>query len=85
MGIHAERGGLRLVFGESIGRHGDDGDLRKPWILQMANDGGRLVAIHIRHLDIHEDEIIPERLSFLKHRQTLDAISGTLHKKPGLL
>ena len=51
----------------------------------MANDGGRLVAIHIRHLDIHEDEIIPERVSFLKHRQTLDAISSTLHKKPGFL
>lgn len=85
MGIHAERDGLRLVFGESIGCHGDDGDLRKLRILQSANDGGRLIAVHIRHLDIHEDEIIPVRLSFLKHCQTLDAGSGALDKKPGIL
>ncbi len=57
-------------------RHGDN---RKPAVLAnfaLANHGGRLIAVHFRHLDVHQHQI--ERL-LVRRGDRLAAVIGNGH------
>ena len=59
--IHAGRKAECPVFGEGIGRHGQNG--RLAMIGQLPNGTRRIKAIESRHLYIHQDECIRVLLS----------------------
>lgn len=55
--VHAGLEAEVAVCGEGVGSHGDDGDAggRPGGELAGADAAGTFVAVHGRHLDIHED------------------------------
>ena len=83
MGVHADGEGFLAVFVEGVGRHGDDGDSAAA-IRQIADELRRLIAVHVGHLDVHEDGIIiARRVGF----ECLDAeftVGSALHGKAAL-
>ena len=56
MGVHASFEGILLIFLEGIGGHSYDGYICFYGIAEFADSACGIVAIHARHLDIHEDE-----------------------------
>ena len=53
--VHAGSQGLFPVPGHGVGGHGDDGQGLKPGVLAEAPGG--LVAVHDRHLHVHEHRV----------------------------
>ena len=58
MGLHAGVIGTPDVALEYIGREGHNGDLRQGRVRQGPNGFRRLPAVHHRHLDVHEYQVI---------------------------
>ena len=56
MGVHASFEGILLIFLEGIGGHSYDGYICFYGVAERTDSAGGIVAIHARHLDIHEDE-----------------------------
>ena len=59
--IHAGILGTDDVFGEGIRRHGEDRKCFGIPLGKAADRSGGFIAIHDRHLDIHEDELVVAR------------------------
>ena len=57
MSIHAGSHAFLDVFVKSVGRHRDDRQSGLRRIRQRTDGRGSLIAIHFRHVDIHQDEI----------------------------
>ena len=62
MGVHAGVQRRLFVFGKGVGRHGDDGNALCVLPLQSADGPRGLVAVHHRHLHIHQDGVEFARL-----------------------
>ena len=54
-------------------------------VLHTPDPGGRLIAVHDRHLDIHQDRVIIFLLRDRHHTNCLTAVAGFLNLKSGLL
>ncbi len=61
MAVHPGLHRIPAVFLKGIGRHGDNRNIRQPWIFQRPNRSGGLVAVHRRHLHIHQDDVVEVR------------------------
>ncbi len=46
------------IFHEGMGGEGNDPGLASIFRLLLANAVGGLVAIHLRHKDVHEDDVV---------------------------
>ena len=62
MGIHACIHGILYILRKGIGRHGNDGDGPGIFPVQGPDGPGSLIAVHHRHLDVHQNGI---KLSWL--------------------
>jgi hypothetical protein len=65
-----------------VRRHRQDREAGSGRLLPRADRGGRLEAVHLRHLDIHQDDI--EALP-LQGGQRLTAVGGEEGRVPRLL
>ena len=77
--------GLNTTFSVSNHRvrgHGDDGQMIPGFFLESPNGSCRFEAIHLRHLNVHKDQV--ERL-LLQSGQSLFAVSRHCHRMPTLL
>jgi len=55
--VHARGETVFEVAFEGVGVHGHDGDVGAGEFLALANEARGLVAVHVGHLDVHEDEV----------------------------
>ena len=58
MVIHAALEVAVDILLEGIGGHGDDRNGLRPLQVHCPNGLRRLVTVYLRHLDIHDDEVI---------------------------
>ena len=79
--VHAGFQGQLAVLLKGVGRHGDDGDPRLGRIVQLADELGRLVAVHGRHLDVHEDHVIGSGGGIAHHLHGDRAVRGDVQGK----
>ena len=68
MAIHSAHAAALLVLDERVGRHRDDGHRTRVVAVERANDAGRLVAVHLGHLDVHEDQVDGARVCFAQNK-----------------
>ena len=67
MPVHSRLQAFRDVFRERVCRHGYDRDSRCPRLFQFPYRPGRVKAVHLRHLDIHENQFIAVFHSVFHH------------------
>lgn len=65
-----------MVAGHGVGSHGDDGHADADTALQSADRGSGFEAVHIRHLDVHNDDV---EGTVLQGGEGLAAIVGNCH------
>ena len=53
VGVHARGDAVLYVVGEGVGRHRDDGDGLAERVSAAADGLRRLVAVHVRRLNVH--------------------------------
>ena len=58
VGVHARGDAVLYVVGEGVGRHRDDGDGLAERVSAAADGLRRLVAVHVRHLNVHQDGVV---------------------------
>ena len=85
MTVHSGCHGIFLIFLKCICRHCNDRDTCLLPIRQLPDRPCCFIAIHFRHLDIHEDHIIGIRRHFCYHVDTLNAIHHALCFQTGTL
>lgn len=56
--VHAGSDGVLLIFGKGICRHGDDRDTGGVRIRKFSDSLRRVITVHLRHLDIHKNQVI---------------------------
>lgn len=69
VGVHARGDAVLYVVGEGVGRHRDDGDGLAERVSAAADGLRRLVAVHVRHLNVHQDGVV---FAGLDHLEGLD-------------
>jgi hypothetical protein len=67
------------LLGQGIGGHRDDRRLAG-WAGQLANSARGADAVHARHLDVHQDDVVIIRLD---RRERLDPVVGELDEMAG--
>ena len=72
VGVHARSEAFLNVLMVGVGCEGDDGDVLRRLAVELSDGGSRLQAVHHRHLNIHQDQIIPVG------RGRLDLFNGNL-------
>ena len=85
MTVHAHFQCLSTIFLKSVGCHSDDRDLRFPTVRQSADHLRCLIAVHIGHLHIHQDQIIGARRCFFQLIHADNAILRMIHGKSHFL
>ena len=61
-----------LILFKCIGGHGHNGDRRLLFIRERTNPPSCFITVHLRHLDIHQDQVIPAG------RSRFDLFNGNL-------
>ena len=74
-----------LILIHGVGGHGNDGQVPDIRPGHRPDRPGRLVAVHNRHLYVHQDRVIVALLGCLHHLYRIRAVRGRLHDKPCLL
>ena len=72
--IHAGRKTAFAVAFERLGGHGHDGNVAASLMLALTDLGGGFVAVHDRHLHVHENDIE------LLFRQRIDCLLSIFHQ-----
>ena len=85
MSVHAAADGGLPVLLEGIGGGSKDWYICRGGIVQGADFPGSGIAVHPRHLDIHQHHIIVPGLSGPQDFHCLTAISGHIHMEAGML
>lgn len=67
------------VFGKSIRRHGENGDVSS--VRELTNFACGFEAVHPRHLHVHENEIVDV---FTRQGQRGEAVFREVEAKPGI-
>ena len=80
MGAHAGVQRRPFVLGKGVGRHGDDGNGGRVRPLQGADGPGGLVAVHHRHLDVHQNGV---KLPLRRPLEALQRQAAILHNLTG--
>ena len=77
--VHAAAQGLLAILLKGVRGHGEDGHLCAGRIVQATDGLGGLIAVHDRHLHVHEHQlVVPRRcVHDLLHR--LAAVHGVFH------
>lgn len=57
VGVHARGEAFLNVLMVGVGCEGDDGDVLRRLAVELSDGGGRLQAVHHRHLHVHQDRI----------------------------
>ena len=68
MRVHAGIQGGLFVLGKGVGRHGDNGDAAGVFPVKGTNGPGGIVAVHHRHLHVHQDRV---KLAFFRASEAL--------------
>ena len=84
MAIHSAHAAALLVLDERVGRHRDDGHRTRVVAVERANDAGRLVAVHLGHLDVHEDQVDGARVRALERAHGLGAVDAARTSAPAI-
>ena len=84
MSVHADLFCHPHIFAEGVGGHGKDRDTGQPGVRQRADRFCRLVAVHDRHLDIHQYGIITARMRGSYFFHSFLAVRGCLHDESGI-
>ena len=58
MSVHTGIETFGDVFREGVCRHGNDRDVDCPWIIQFTDSPCSFKSVHLRHLNIHEDQFL---------------------------
>ena len=74
MSIHSSQKGSAFVLVKGVGRHGNNRNARMGRLLHTANGDGGLVAVHLWHLHIHQDQIIIPGIRISQHIYSFDTI-----------
>lgn len=87
--VHAGRETVLHVVGEGVGRHSDDGDGPAERIFAAADGLRSFIAVHARHLDVHENGVVVAGLDGFKGLDDLRAVGtdgarGAVHLEDGL-
>ena len=85
MGVHTVFQGGFLVLLHGVGRHGDDGQGLHVLPAQRPDRAGRFVAVHHRHLHIHQDGVVIALLRPAHHVHRVGAVRGGFHLEASLL
>ena len=81
MGVHSAFKAFLFIFLSGIGRKRNDGYAFCVFSVHRADHPCRFIAVHDRHLYIHQDEvIIPDRLP-LHDFHGIASVRNGLHKK----
>ena len=82
--LHAGRFYRFHVFFKGVGRHGKNGDPRERRIIQRPNGARGLIAVHDRHLEIHENGVVIPRLGcgdqIHRHFSVFGRLYGTINR-----
>ena len=62
MSVHAAFSGHSPILLKGVSRQSDNGDVMKKGVVQASDYLGSLIAVHGRHLDIHQNYGISARL-----------------------
>ena len=84
MAVHSRCQSFLPILVKSVGRHGQDGNLSSG-SGQVTDRLCRLVAVHFRHLDIHENCVIIILRLLFQRLHTFLAVSGPLCLKAAFL
>lgn len=84
MAVHSGLPGLFDVSREGVGSHCDDGHSAGVGPGQRPDLLGGLIAVHDRHLHVHEDQAIVARRGLGELFAALDAVISALHNGAGL-
>lgn len=76
VGVHARGDAVLYVVGEGVGRHRDDGDGLAERVSAAADGLRRLVAVHVRHLNVHQDGVVFAGLDHLEGLDKLRAVGA---------
>ena len=79
MAVHACRQGPLSVLSEGVGRHGHDGDSCLLFVVKSADSLRCLVAVHLRHLHVHKNQVIRACRLLLQRAYALSAVLHALH------
>ena len=72
MAVHSGIQRILLILFKCIGGHGHNGDRRLLFIRERTNPPSCFITVHLRHLDIHQDQVIPAG------RSRFDLFNGNL-------
>lgn len=85
MPVHAALERFLFVLLKGVCRHGEDWDCGKLGIFELADCPCRLIAVHDRHLYIHQDELVVSGFGFFQHIDGNLAVAGDLNGEAGFL
>ena len=83
--VHPHGLGRLNILGESVGRHGDNGDLLAVIPVHGPDGSGGVVAVHPRHLDVHEDDVVISVLTAEHPVHSFRSVGSALHSEAGHL
>ena len=82
MPVHACRHSGSYILVEGVGRHGKNGDGVRVGVYRSANGSCRLIAIHDRHLHIHQNNVVLTGSRGRKKSYYLSSVFGTFDRGP---
>ena len=85
MAVHAGLQRVLFIFVKGVGGHGEDRDGGKLRGFQLSDGTGGVITVHDRHLDVHQDDLIPARPGVPHHIYGNLAVVSDLHGKAGFL
>lgn len=79
----ASNASFAILF-KGVRRDGDDRDLRLRLVVQGADQPRGLIAVHRRHLDIHQNDVVGPRRSVFHHLDRDVPVAGDIERKARL-
>lgn len=80
--IHADRLGGLYILGKGVGGHGDNRHTLAVIARAAADGAGRVVAIHPRHLNVHERHVVISVGAVSQTIHRLNAVPSAIDRQP---
>ena len=84
MGVHARFQGILDILHKGVGCHGNNGNASGIGTVQPPDLPGGVQTVHHRHLDIHENGVIPAGSGGLKGLYRLFPVLSAVDFRPRL-
>ena len=59
MAVHSDIQRILLILFKCIGGHGHNGDRRLLFIRERTNPPSCFITVHLRHLNVHQNQVVP--------------------------